>query len=99
MEAGDARVELRPDVPPELEGGIYANFLIVWHSPYEFTLDFCATLQPEQGEAGEVVIPCRAVSRIRLPVTLIFEVLRALNESMTSYEEIFVEIRHPGDER
>ena len=30
------------DVPPELEGGVYANFLGTWHTAHEFTLDFAA---------------------------------------------------------
>lgn len=30
------------EMPLSLAGGVYANKLVVWHSPYEFTLDFCA---------------------------------------------------------
>ncbi len=87
----------RVDVPPELEGGVYANFLGVWHSPYEFTLDFCATQPPQQtNEDSPVVVPCRVVSRVKIPVTLIFDVLRALNENMTRYEQTFGEIQRPG---
>ena len=35
--------EFQIAVPPELEGGVYANFLTAWHTAYEFTLDFSAT--------------------------------------------------------
>ncbi|MFN2525756.1 MAG: DUF3467 domain-containing protein [Actinomycetota bacterium] len=84
-------------IPPELEGGTYANFLGVWHTPYEFTLDF-AVMQPRQETEDGLRIPCRVVSRVRLPVTLMFEVLRTLNANMTRYESTFGEIKEPEDD-
>jgi hypothetical protein len=84
-------------VPPEHEAGVYSNFLGVWHSPYEFTLDWCVTQPPQPGDKeGSVVMPTRVVSRVKIPVTLIYDVLRALNENMTRYEETFGEIQRPG---
>jgi hypothetical protein len=87
-----------PDVelilPPEQAPGVYANFLIGWHSPYEFTLDFCVTrpmgLVDDDGD-GTVLV----VARVRLPVALIFDVIRTLNDTMTEYESEFGEIRPP----
>jgi hypothetical protein len=35
-------------------------------------------------------------SRVKIPVTLIFDVVRALNENMTRYEETFGEIKRPS---
>jgi hypothetical protein len=35
------------------------------------------------------------VSRVRIPVSVIFDVLRALNENMTRYETAFGEIQRP----
>jgi hypothetical protein len=32
---------------------------------------------------------------VRIPVTVIFDVLRAVNEDMTRYESLFGEIRPP----
>jgi hypothetical protein len=46
-DAAGRSIELTVFVPPETEGGIYANFLATWHTPYEFTLDFAATQRPE----------------------------------------------------
>jgi len=86
--------ELR--VPPELEGGVYANFLGVWHTAHEFTLDFAATLPAESVETPDgpaVKVPCRVTARIKVPPTLAFEILRALNLNMTGYEARFGEIR------
>jgi Protein of unknown function (DUF3467) len=81
------------DVPPEEEGGVYANFLAVWHTAHEFTLDF-AGMQPAQpadaeDETSPIVVPCRVVARVRIPVSVVFDVLRALNQNMTKYEERF----------
>ena len=80
-------VEYRFYVPPEQEGGVYANTLGVWHTAYEFTLDFAA-MQPVQPpdpaeEQASPVVPCRVVSRVRIPVTLLFDVMRALNDNLS----------------
>ena len=83
--------ELRIEVPPEIQPGVYANFLSVWHTPYEFTLDFAAT-QPTEEQDGTVTVPCRVVTRVKVPVTVMFDILRALNENMTQYERVFGEI-------
>jgi hypothetical protein len=91
--------ELR--VPPEIEGGVYANFLGVWHTAHEFTLDFAATLPAEPMESPDgpaIRVPCRVTARVKVPPTLVFEILRALNLNMTGYEERFGEIRRPGEE-
>ncbi len=90
--------ELR--VPPELEGGVYANFLGVWHTAHEFTLDFAATLPAEPTETPDgpaLRVPCRVTARIKVPPTLVFEILKALNTNMTGYEQRFGEISRPGD--
>lgn len=76
------------EVPDDQEAGAYANQLVVFHSPYEFTLDFAVLGQPERADAEDpespVTLPSRVVSRVRIPVTVVFDVLRALNENMTS---------------
>ena len=86
----------------EWEGGVYSNVVSVWHSPYEFTLDFCATQPPQPADPEDPnsapIIRCRLVARVRIPVTLVFDVIRALNENMTRYEETFGEIARPGAE-
>jgi hypothetical protein len=91
--------ELR--VPPELEGGVFANFLGVWHTAHEFTLDFAATLPTEPVATPDgpgIKVPCRVTARIKVPPTLVFEMLKALNLNMTGYEERFGEIRRLGPE-
>jgi hypothetical protein len=90
-------IELKIDVPPELEGGTYANVLNVWHTAYEFTLDFGVMQQVGEQEDSDsaLQVPVRVVSRVRIPVALLFEVLKALNTNMSGYEATFGPIRAP----
>jgi hypothetical protein len=85
--------ELQINVPDEVASGVYSNMVVVWHTPYEFTLDFAAI---EPGEGNRV--PCRVVSRVRIPPTVIFDLMRALNENMSIYESKFGEIRRVSGE-
>ena len=99
MSEPDRPTQFELNVPPELEGGVYANVLGVWHTAYEFTLDFAA-MQPPQVEDEDdpnspAFVQCRVVSRVKVPVTVVFDVIRALNENMTKYEEHFGEIQRP----
>jgi hypothetical protein len=80
-------------VPPDVEAGVYSNFLGVWHSGHEFTLDFATTQPSRVGEDGTVVIPCLVVSRIKVPPTLLFDIIKTLNENMTKFEGAFGEIQ------
>jgi hypothetical protein len=84
-------------LPPELEGGTYANFLSVWHTGHEFTLDFAVTQPPvvPENPAEPISVPCRVVTRVKIPPSLIFEIIRALNQNMTTYENTFGEIQQP----
>lgn len=82
-------------VPEDLQTGVYANLVGVWHSPYEFTLDFAVMQQPVPGERG-TVIPTRVVSRVRIPATQVFELIKALNTNMTIYEQRIGPIQSPG---
>lgn len=87
------------NLPEGLEGGVYANVLAAWHSAYEFTLDFASTgpVRPrDEGDTGAgFEVPCRIVSRVKIPVPLVFDLIRTLNEEMTKYEAAFGEIRRP----
>jgi hypothetical protein len=78
-------------VPPEQEGGAYAHYLNVWHTAHEFTLDFAVALTDDDAA------PFVAVSRVRLPVTMMFELIRDANAELTKYEARFGEIRPPEE--
>lgn len=89
-------------LPPELEGGVYANLLNVWHTAHEFTLDFAATLPAQRGpgEGGEEMlrVPAKVTARVKIAPTIVFDVIRALNENMTRYEQTFGPISRPGQD-
>jgi hypothetical protein len=83
-----------------LEAGAYANVLAVWHTSHEFTLDFAA-IQPTQQvqqDDGTVVltVPARVTARVKVPPTLLFAIIKAINENMTQYEQSFGSIQTPG---
>lgn len=73
--------------------GTYANFLGVWHTAHEFTLDFAVTQPPSlaQTQDGQTVtrVPCQVVSRIKVPPTVLFDFLRTLNENLSNWEQNF----------
>jgi hypothetical protein len=45
--------------------------------------------------ASPLRIPIMGVAHVRLPTSLVFDVLQGLNKAMTRYESIFGEIRRP----
>lgn len=99
MSEPERPTEFQIFVPPELEAGTYANFLSVWHTAYEFTLDFAVTQPAQVADPADaespVTVPSRVVARVKIPAAVLFEVLRALNENMTRYESVFGEIHSP----
>src|SRR5919197_6767601 len=86
--------EFEIQVPPELEAGAHANFLMVWHTPHDFTLDF-AVMQPTQPGQEGAKVPCRVVARLRLPPTVMLDVLQAMSENVARYQQSFGEIHRP----
>ena len=78
-------------IPDALLGGAYASGAMVWHTPHEFTIDFFASDAPPGDDPD--MIPSSVTARVRIPVTLIFDLIRELNESMTRYERAYGEIR------
>jgi hypothetical protein len=87
------------DIPPEVRRGVYANSFNIWFSPYEFAFDWAvadeAKAEDPDDPASPLRIPIMGVARVRLPTSLVFDVLRGLNQAMTRYESIFGEIRRP----
>lgn len=93
-----ARFEIH--VPEEARTGVYANFLSVWHTQHDFTLDFAVTDQPialEGDESAGVAVPCHVVTRVRIPLTVAEDVLRALAQNVTNFESNVGRIRKPGE--
>jgi hypothetical protein len=95
--AGERPTNFNVQLPPDLESGTYANFLGVWHTGHEFTLDFAVTQPPvvPENPTEPITVPCRVVTRVKIPPSLIFDIIRALNTNMTIYENTFGEIQRP----
>ena len=79
-------------VPDSHLAGVYANVLSVWHTVFEFTLDFAVTLP-----AMEVPVPATLVARVKVPPTVVFDMIRQINGSLNQFEARFGPIRGPGD--
>ncbi len=91
----DQPQNLQVNVPPEQVAGQYANLVGVWHTPHEFAIDFCI-IQPFTGH-GPDTVAAQVVSRVRIPPTIVFDLLRALNEDLGEYETAYGEIKRPAD--
>ena len=87
-----AKQQVQVVVPDEVKHGTYANFLVVSHSPHEFTLDFCQLLP--SGEQGKV--NAEVVSRVRIAPTMVGRVLNALNTNLSNYEDRFGQVKALG---
>ncbi len=83
----EPRLNFEIQVPENLDS-IYSNFLSVWHSGHEFTLDFGVTALPKPNESGDgVTVPARVVARIKIPPTVVDEMLRALATNVSMRDE------------
>jgi hypothetical protein len=90
--------QIQIQVPDDLQAGVYANMALVWHTPFDFTLDFAALQPTVPDAAGEPVTPARVVARVKFPPSQIFQLLQAINANMTKYEEAFGPITAPAQE-
>jgi hypothetical protein len=86
-------VHFELNIADALSAGVYSNFLGVWHTAHEFTLDFAITQPASLAETqdGETVtrVPCQVVARIKVPPTVLFDFLRTLNENLSVWESNF----------
>ncbi|HET6907953.1 MAG TPA: DUF3467 domain-containing protein [Mycobacteriales bacterium] len=69
-------------LPDDLVQGTYADFVSVWHSKDVFVLDFAVLGQPVVN--GQLV--SRIVSRVRIPPSQVFEIMKALEQQLTAWE-------------
>ena len=65
--------------------GAYANLAVVWHTEHEFTIDF-ATLPVNPAESQDGDTPGVVVARVKVPPSVIFNIARAISESVDQYE-------------
>lgn len=74
-------------LPSGMSGGVYADFVAVWHGADLFTLDFAALSGPtgadneaSPGRKAEVV------ARVRIPPSQVFEIMKALETQLSAWE-------------
>lgn len=88
-------------LPPENEEGHYADFASVWHGPDTFFLDFVAVTRPpevKENEQGARVrqVNARIVTRVRIPASQVWEVMKALEKQLSMWEQETQTTRRPG---
>ncbi|MDQ6967463.1 MAG: DUF3467 domain-containing protein [Mariprofundaceae bacterium] len=74
--------ELKIQVPPEVQRGVYANQMFATHTQEEFILDFILASQPAAVVNARVIISPTHAKRI----------VAALQENIHNYESNFGEI-------
>ena len=90
-EGGDKQ-QISISVDDAIKHGVYANFLVVSHSPHEFTLDFCQILPGTKD--GKV--KAEVTSRVKVAPTMVGKIIRALNTNMTAYEDKYGMVKEVG---
>src|SRR4029078_11680486 len=99
MAAQEPQVRFEMSIAEGEVVGFYSNFLGVWHTAHEFTLDFAVT-QPAMAGADEertalTRVPGRLPARVRAPPPVLFDFLRTINETLSPYEPPYGAIQRP----
>ena len=82
----EQKKELKIELAPEVATGHYSNLAVIAHSPQEVFLDF-VTVAPNMPQA-------KVVSRIIMSPENAKNLLFALRDNITKYEQTFGEIEH-----
>ncbi|MFN8074727.1 MAG: DUF3467 domain-containing protein [Kineosporiaceae bacterium] len=79
-------------VMPETHvAGVHADLVGVWHTRDSFVLDFSAIveparLEPVSADEAAVVERAQVVSRVRIPPSQVFEIMKALEQQLSIWE-------------
>lgn len=88
-----------------MHGGVYSDLALVWHNQNGFTIDFVAPMHPAApDDQGQLQQAATVVARVRLPVSVMFQLARAISENVSQYEASHGKIPaggpdHPLEER
>lgn len=72
--------------PGDHETGVYANIVSVWHTPWDFTLDFALAGNITRNEGDTTTVRAPIVARVKLPTSVIFQLARAIADNVDIYE-------------
>ena len=79
MSNGPAAKEIKISFPPEIQGGVYANNMVVTHTKEEFILDFIMVAPPTGTVTARVIVSPGHMKRV----------LEALRDNVSKYETVF----------
>ncbi|MBP2473892.1 hypothetical protein JOF53_002764 [Crossiella equi] len=91
------------DIASEVEVGVFANFVSLWHDQDSFTLDFAAITRPPAELVDEdgteyVGLKARIVARVRIPPSQIFEIMKVMEQQLSAWErENGHRVANPGE--
>ncbi len=71
--------EIKINFPPDIQGGVYANNMVVTHTREEFILDFLMVVPPAGTVTARVIVSPGHMKRI----------LGALRDNVSKYETTF----------
>ena len=71
--------DIKVTFPPELQGGVYSNNMVVIHTKEEFVLDFIMVAPPAGAVTARVIVSPGHMKRI----------LAALQDNISKYENTF----------
>jgi hypothetical protein len=71
--------EIKVNFPPQLQGGVYANNMLVAHTKEEFIMDFMMVVPPNGTVTSRVIISPGHMKRI----------INALEDNVKKYEASF----------
>ncbi len=74
-------------MPPDLAGGVFADFIRAWHTNDAFVLDFAAFSEPPRNEDDKIILDATVVSRVRIPPGQVFELMKALEQQLSNWEK------------
>jgi hypothetical protein len=76
-------------LPPKYLAGVFADFVRAWHTKDSFVLDFAAFTEPvvRDDETGDYVHNAAIVSRVRIPPSQVFELMKALEQQLSAWEK------------
>jgi hypothetical protein len=79
MPNGQEPKEIKINFPPQFQGGVYSNNMVVAHTKEEFILDFLMVAPPAGAVTARVIVSPGHMKRI----------LAALQDNISKYEKTF----------
>jgi hypothetical protein len=76
-------------LPPDQLSGEFADFVRAWHTKDCFVLDFSSFTEPaiRDEASGDLILNATIVSRVRIPPSQVFELMKALEQQLSLWEK------------